>query len=429
MQHFIDSLPTRLFALRKPILALVFLLTIGFAVQIPALKIFTDFEGLLPQDNPFIKTHNEIRGLFGGANVLTVAVEVENGTIFSNENLQLIDRVTQAVDNLPGVNHNLVSSFTHRTSRFISLTEEGNVRSEVYFNPALLPMNDEQLAIMKAKVQIDPRMFGILVSPDLKAALIKGQFVDGQLDYLGIFKGLQAVRDKEVKAGIKIHATGQPALTGWVYSYLPQSLTVFAYTAVIILLLLMVYFRRFYGVLLPLVGITLSAIWGLGYIVLLGYHLDPLMLVIPFLIAARSMSHGIQIVERWYQELDRLKDGHKAAEATLTEMFHPGSLGITCDAIGLLLLVTGSVRINFELGVYTALWAFSGILNVLVTIPLILSFLPTPKAKVTQHDMLRRLLTGLGHSVSHRVNAVTITAFGGLLVLGSIAMSGNITIG
>ena len=429
MQHFIDSLPSRIFAIRKPILALVALLTIGFAFQIPALKIFTDFEGLLPQGNPFIKVHNEIRGLFGGANVLTVAVEVENGTIFSNENLALIDRVTQAMDNLPGINHNLVSSFTHRTSRFISLTEEGNVRSEVYFNPALLPMNDEQLAIMKAKVQIDPRMFGILVSPDLKAALIKGQFVDGQLDYLGIFKGLQVVRDHEVKPGIKIHATGQPALTGWVYSYLPQSLTVFAYTAVIILVLLMVYFRRLYGVLLPLLGISLSSIWGLGYIVLLGYHLDPLMLVIPFLIAARSMSHGIQIVERWYQELDRLKDGHKAAEATLNEMFHPGSLGITCDAIGLVLLVTGSVRINFELGVYTALWAISGILNVLVTIPLILSFLPTPKTRVTQHDMLRSLLTGLGRTVSQRVNAVTITAFGGLLVVGSFAMSGNITIG
>jgi predicted RND superfamily exporter protein len=430
MRTFIDTLPDRLFANRGIVLALVLLVTLGFAFKIPALRIYTDFEGLLPQQHPFIKVHNDIRGLFGGANVLTVAVEVTEGTIFTNENLAAIDRVTGAIDNLPGVNHNLVSSITHRTARFISLTEEGSVRSEVYYNPALGAMTPEQLAAMKAKVLVDPRVFGLIVSPDLKAALIKAQFVDGgQLDYLGIFQGLQDIRARENKGGVRIHTTGQPALIGWVYSYLPQSLQVFGYTAIIVLGLLVAYFRRFHGVALPLVGISISTIWGLGYIVALGYHLDPLMLVIPFLIAARSMSHGIQIVERWYQELARLGDGRKAAEQTLKEMFHPGTLGITCDAIGLILLVTGSVRINFELGVFTALWAISGMLNVLVTVPLLLSYMPTPKSAVRRHSALAGWLGRLGHLVAERRSAKAISVFGALLVLGSLVAAKGITIG
>lgn len=429
LRDFLTVLPEHLFKLRSAIVAFVVLVTLAFATQIPALRIYTDFEGLLPQKNPFIKVHNEIRSLFGGANVLSVAVEVPEGTIFTNDNLAVIDRVSKAIDNLPGVNHNLVSSLTHRTTRFISLTEEGNVRSEVYYNTALGALTDDQLAAMKGKVLIDPRVFGILVSPDLKAALVKAQFVDGELDYLGIFKGLQAIRETEARNGVKIYATGQPALIGWVYSYLPQSIQVFGYTAAIILVLLIAYFRRFYGVVLPLLGITISTIWGLGWIVLLGYHLDPLMLVIPFLIAARSMSHGIQIVERWYQELARLGNAHSAARATLIEMFHPGTLGITCDAIGLVLLMTGSVRINFELGMFTALWAMCGIINVLVFIPLVLSYLPTPKRVVVKEDGLRCILTWLGHGVSHRINAITITMIGAILVMGAFAVSGNITIG
>lgn len=429
LAHFFEILPDRLFGWRKQIIALVVLGTLGFATQIPALRIYTDFEGLLPQQNPFIKVHNEIRGLFGGANVLTVAVEVKDGTIFSNENLALISRVTNAIDALPGINHNLVSSLTHRTTRFISLTEDGNVRSEVYYNAALGQLNADQLAAMKAKVLIDPRVFGILVSPDLKAALVKAQFADGELDYLGIFKGLQNLRTTEAKNGVKIYATGQPALIGWVYSYLPQSIEVFAYTAVIVLLILIGYFRRFYGVALPLLGITISTIWGLGWIVLLGYHLDPLMLVVPFLIAARSMSHGIQLVERWYQELGRCGDGHKAARVTLNEMFHPGTLGITCDAIGLLLLMTGSVRINFELGVFAALWAIGGIFNVLVFIPLLLSYLPTPQAKEAPHGALRTGLTAIGEFVAQRRNAQALSALAVVLVVGSLFFAKNITIG
>lgn len=427
--EFLTALPERLFKLRAPIIAMVLLVTAGFATQIPALRIYTDFEGLLPQKNPFIKVHNQIRTLFGGANVLSIAVEVSDGTILSNDNLALVDRVTKAIDNLPGVNHNLVSSLTHRTTRFISLTEEGNVRSEVYYNAALGPLSEEQLLAMKGKVQIDPRVYGILVSPDLKAALVKAQFVDGELDYLGIFQGLQQLRHAEAKGGISIHVTGQPALIGWVYSYLPQSIQVFSYTAAIILVLLVAYFRRFYGVAIPLLAITVSTIWGLGCLVLLGYHLDPLMLVIPFLIAARAMSHGIQIVERWYQELARTQSSERAAHATLTEMFHPGTLGITCDAIGLVLLMTGSVRINFELGVFTALWAMFGVLNVLVFIPLLLSYLPTPRNVTAKDDALRRILTAIGHSVSHRVNAITITVLGVVLATGAIALAGNITIG
>jgi len=429
MSHFMDRLPDQIFRWRAPILAFVLAVTVAMGFALPSLRIYTDFEGLLPQKHPFIKLHNEIRGLFGGANILSVAIEVDQGTIFTNDTLALIDRVTAAIDNLPGVNHNQVSSLTHRTTRFISLTEDGNVRSELYYNPALGTLGQAQLAEMQAKVLTDPRVYGLLVSGDQKAALIKAQFLDGELAYLEIAKGLEKIRNQETKPGIHIYTTGQPALIGWVYKYLPQSIQVLQLTALIIIGLLIVYFRRFYGVLLPMVGITISSIWGLGYIVLLGYHLDPLMLVIPFLIAARSMSHGIQIVERWYQEMGRHHDSCKAARATLGEMLHPGTLGIVCDAIGLLLLCTGSIPLNFELGMFTFLWALSGMLNVLVTVPLLLSYLPTPKNPVVRHGGLNAILGRMGHVVSEPRNARLMTVFAAVSVVAAMVVTKDVTIG
>ena len=43
-----------------------------------------------------------LRTPFGGANVIVVGIEIEDGDIFSNESLAMIHRLTLAVDNLPG---------------------------------------------------------------------------------------------------------------------------------------------------------------------------------------------------------------------------------------------------------------------------------------------------------------------------------------
>ena len=45
----------------------------------------------------------------------------------------------------------------------------------------------------------------------------------------------------------------------------------------------------------------------------MGYNFEPLILVVPFLIAARTISHSIQFRERFFEELERYGDKEKAA--------------------------------------------------------------------------------------------------------------------
>ncbi|MDX1369190.1 MAG: transporter, partial [Pseudomonas sp.] len=210
--HFFYLAKLWLFRNPRRVLALIGALTLFFALQIPALKVYTDFADLLPQQHPYIQLHNSIKDTFGGANVLVIGVEFEDGDLFSNANLATLDRVTQAVDNLPGVNHNLVSSLTHRNSRKIWLTEVGSINSEPYDQPEFGQLDDAQLSAMKADVVANPRVYGPLVSPDLKVALVKAQLIEGQLDYEQTFAQLQALRQAEVRDGVRLYATGQPVL-------------------------------------------------------------------------------------------------------------------------------------------------------------------------------------------------------------------------
>ena len=67
---------------------------------------------LLPQNHAYIQLHNEVRDIFGGANIVLLAVEVESGDIFRPEVLETLYHITQEVDLLPGVDHNQIASLT-----------------------------------------------------------------------------------------------------------------------------------------------------------------------------------------------------------------------------------------------------------------------------------------------------------------------------
>ncbi len=300
--HALQVFDSAVFSAPKVTLSIIVLVTLFFASRIPGVRMYSDFADLLPQGHSYIKLHNQIRDNFGGANNIIVGVEMEEGDVFVNERLAHIHRLTQAIDSLPGVNHNLVSSLTHRNTRNVWLTETGGINSEPHYDPLNKKLNREELAEMKDEVATNPRVFGLLVSTDFKAALIKATFNEGQLDYERIFQQVQDLLRDEAMPGVKIHVSGQPMMVGWIYTYVGQIFQVFLFTAAILIGLLVLYFRRLYGILLPLLGIVLSSIWGLGIISLLGFNLDPLTLVVPFLISARAMSHGVQLVQRDYHE-------------------------------------------------------------------------------------------------------------------------------
>ena len=80
------------------------------------------------------------------------------------------------------------------------------------------------------------------------------------------------------------------------------------------LAILILYYRNLNGVMIPLLSAGTTFIWGTGFSALMGYNFEPLILVVPFLIAARTISHSIQFRERFFEELERYGDKEKAAE-------------------------------------------------------------------------------------------------------------------
>ena len=110
-------------------LGVLLLITAFFASQARKVEMYSQFADLLPQGHPYIKTYNHFRQTFGGANVVVLAVAVKEGDIFNQKTLRKIRYVTEAVDQIDGVNHYQVASIAHVKIRKLETGSGGLILS------------------------------------------------------------------------------------------------------------------------------------------------------------------------------------------------------------------------------------------------------------------------------------------------------------
>jgi predicted RND superfamily exporter protein len=160
-----------------------------------------------------------------------------------------------------------------------------------------------------------------------------------------------------------------------------------------------------------------------------GFNLDPLMLVVPFLISARSMSHGIQKVERYFLELSRTQNREQAARNTFNALFRPGALAIAADAAALSLIGLGSVPINDKMAIYASFWAACMLVTVLVTLPMMLALLPQPKNVEVKHTIVRKIFPKLALVVGTPARSRAVLWVCLVIACGATYLSSRVVVG
>src|SRR5437763_8399246 len=128
----------------------VLLVSLGLGVEAARLRLEFRAGDLLPQGHPFIAVHNRYHRNFSEANVLSVMLEARSGTIFTPPILATIHRAPEAVDALPGVNHDQVTSVAHRSTRWARVRPGGMIASE----PIILrpPQQEAEAAEIRREV-------------------------------------------------------------------------------------------------------------------------------------------------------------------------------------------------------------------------------------------------------------------------------------
>ncbi len=372
---------------RKLLIGLIMVGITGFFLfHATKLPVKTHFPDLLPQNHEFIKLIKK-HPKFGATNSVIMGMEVKEGNIFTTETLQKLIDFSNELYFLPSVDRTKVVSLGVGKIRNAKITSLGISSPPILFPEA--PNTDEGMDQLKADVYSNPAYYGNLVSLDAKVALISIGFFEDKLQPRLVYTALQELKEKYEDDNTTIHITGEPYLYGVIFAYLPQTTKLFILTVVIMLLISFLYTRSLRLVLIPMVSAIICAIWGLGFMQLMKYNVDPLILVIPLLVSARSLSHSIQFNWRINEEYAESNNLEQSCFNTIKGLLFPGMAGIITDALGILLIAFIPVPLMYKLGISIFVWCISMIFSILIFNPVINLYLPPMKNVVAWREARR----------------------------------------
>src|SRR5512137_2636358 len=400
IETFMERLADHVIEKRNIYLTIAIIATIFFGWQCRKLSIKTVFADLLPQKHPYIKLHNEIRNKFGGANQVLIMVGVRTTgkykDIFNTETLQKVKAITNDLLLFNAVDRYKITSLASQKIKDFRARPEGYVSVPVMYPE--VPKTEEDLKKLRLTVYGNPITYPGLVSLDSEKTLIQVDFFEERMDYKITYKELQELRKKYEDDNHFLAIAGNPMHIGYIESYVPKALKIFVYTIIAMFLMFLIFFRTKRGMVMPVLAALISAVWGLGFLAMLNFNLDPLVLVFPFLIGAMAASHSVQVVKRYREESAILGEGKAACKKIITSLFVPGLAGVVTDASGILIIAITPIDILYKITISCAFWAFGTVFIAFFLLPIIFSYFPlqtTPE----KEGFLDRMLHGLGYFI------------------------------
>ncbi|WP_287028386.1 efflux RND transporter permease subunit [Pseudomonas sp. UBA6310] len=406
------SLLERLIFNNRPVVILICLLVSVFLFyQATQVRPSTSFEKMIPLQHPFIQKMMEHRNdLANLGNTVRISVEATDGDIFSKEYMETLRKIQDEVFYIPGVDRSGLKSLWSPSVRWSEVTEEGFAGGEVIpqtYDGSEASLNDLRNNVLKSG------QIGRLVANNFKSSIIdipllesfpdpndQGKLV--KLDYREFSHQLEDKIRNEYQAqnpNVKIHIVGFAKKVGDLIDGLLMVVVFFGIAFVVTLVLLYWFTWCIRSTIAVLSTTLIAVIWQLGLMHTVGFGLDPYSMLVPFLVFAIGISHGVQKINGIALQSSEAENALTAARRTFRQLFLPGMIAILADAVGFITLLVIDIGVIRELAIGASIGVAVIVFTNLILLPVAISYIGISKKAierskrdaVTEHPFWRLL--------------------------------------
>lgn len=379
----INTLEKILFSNRPWVIGFFVLVTIFMFFSATKLKVDAGFSKLLPLQHEYMQTFTKHREEFGGANRILVALIAKDGDMFTSEFFDALKQTTDDVFFIEGIDRTRVTSIFTPNVRFTEVVEDGIAGGNV------VPDDYENTAAGRARVKenvIKAGIVGRLVANDFSGALISAQLLEfhpntgERLDYVDVARQLEEnIRQKHngaaVGVDINYHIIGFAKVIGDITEGAKRVVLFFIIALFITALLVYLYSQSIKLTIIPLTCSLVAVVWQLGILPLLGFGIDPMSILVPFLIFAIGVSHGVQMISSFRSEVFLGNSSLHSAKRSFRRLLVPGTIALVSDTIGFITILLIDIEIIQEMAITASLGVAVIILTNLFLLPVLVSYI------------------------------------------------------
>ncbi len=387
---------------RLKVILICTLVTLFLAFQATQMRPQTSFEKMIPLHHPYIVNMMENREDLGGGNSIRISLEATNGDIFDKDYMETLRQMQDELFYMPGVERSGLRSLWSAGVRWIEVTEEGFTGGEVI--PQSYNGDAQSLEVLRNNL-LKSGQIGRMVGNNFKSSIIevpllevypdpddKGKLLN--LDYQKFSHLLEKQLREKYEAqnpNVKVHIVGFAKKVGDLIDGLTMVVTFF-FAAFLITLVLLYWFTRCMRSTISVLSTTLIAVvWQIGLMHLVGFGLDPYSMLVPFLIFAIGISHGVQKINGIALNSSEADTPLIAARRTFRQLFLPGMIAILADAVGFITLMVIDIGVIRELALSASMGVLVIVFTNLILLPVAISYLGISKkaVEISKRDAVR----------------------------------------
>ena len=427
LARLVSAIERLVFGHRAALLLALAAVTLVMGLFAARLHMTAGFGKQLPVGHEYTDTFVKYKDILFGANRLVVVVHARQGDIWNPVALRRLNDVTQALLFLPGVDRRSVTSLWTPNTRVMQVTEEGYEARDV-IGGDITP--DKLDATTVARIRdnvIQGGYVGSLVASDSSGAMVTADLLDADprtkapTDYIALGPRIEReLRAKFEDAAIEIRIIGFAKQISDIAEGAQGVALFFALAFVLTAIAVYWYCRSWAFTAAALVCSLVSLVWQFGSLQLLGYGLDPLAVLVPFLVFAIGVSHGVQQINYIVREIGAGQSPFDAARASFGALLVPGTMALVTAFVGFATLLLIPIPMIRELAITASLGVAYKIVTNLVMLPVVASYvrLPAGYGERMQHTREVRSLAVVALARLAEPAAARLVVLAGVVLFG-----------
>ncbi len=381
-------------------------------------QINVDHRALFAEDNIGLQRLDSIENEFSRDDSLIILVRPDNGNIFTESNLRLIQELTERAWSLP---HTLrVDSLTN----FQHTLVEGDDLTVVDLVPEAVDLSPSELKAIRDAALSEPNLVNNVVSEKgHAAAIIVSVLTDERSgeDSPQIVNAAEEIRSDLLKKydGVTLQLAGMVAIRSASLAATETELTTTSiYSTLGVMVCLFIMLRSFVSVLQTLLVVVCSILVAVGTVMFFGFELSPVMAGAPAIILTLAVADSIHLLISYQQMIRRGLVKKQAMYESLRINMQPVFLTSLTTAVGFLFLNSSKSPPFAEMANTVSIGVMAAWLLSMILLPALVMVLPQQKFRGGDHD--HRIMDAFADFVVDNripVLVVSCVVFGGIALL------------